>query len=266
MTTEDFSVDGDVAVITGSSSGIGRAIAERYAADGVDVVVSSRDQNAVDDVAEAINDSDASGTAIGVRCDVRDWEAIEALVATTEERLGPIDVLVNNAGASFESPTMELSENAWATIVEINLNGAFNFARIVGERMRDGNGGTILNISSVAGRDGIPGMAHYSAAKAGMNNLTRTLGYEWAPFGIRVNGIMPGLVSTEGVESQLGISVADIDRTVVDRQIGTPDEIAALAQFLASPAASYIQSETVVAEGVPRIAKTEHHPPLRKYP
>jgi len=192
-------------------------------------------------------------------CDVRDWNAIESLVQATEEEFGRIDVLVNNAGASFESPFEELSQNAWQTIVDINLNGAFNFSRVVGERMINGDGGTIINISSVAARDGAPMMAHYAAAKSGLNTLTRTLGYEWAKYDIRVNGIMPGLIITEGLESQRGISADDIDTGSVDRQVGTPDELARVAQFLASSGAAYIQGETITVEGVPRIPHTEHH-------
>jgi NAD(P)-dependent dehydrogenase (short-subunit alcohol dehydrogenase family) len=259
MTEDMFDITGEVALVTGSSTGIGRAIAERFADKGVDVVVSSRDQEAVDAVAEDINDSATAGRAIGIECDIRDWEAIEALVEATEAELGPIDVLVNNAGASFEAPLEELSQNAWQTIVDINLNGTFNCSRVVGNRMIENGGGTIVNLSSVAARDGAPQMTHYAAAKAGMNNLTRTLGYEWASYDVRVNGIMPGLVLTEGLESQRSVSADDIDTDEVDRQIGLPDEIARVVQFLASPGAQYIQGETIVVEGVPRIPHTEHH-------
>ena len=259
MTEDTFDITGEVALVTGSSTGIGRAIAERFADKGVDVVVSSRDQDAVDAVAEDINDSAAAGRAIGIECDIRDWDAIAALVEATEAELGPIDVLVNNAGASFEAPLEELSQNAWQTIVDINLNGTFNCSRVVGNRMIENGGGTIVNLSSVAARDGAPQMTHYAAAKAGMNNLTRTLGYEWASYDVRVNGIMPGLVLTEGLESQRSVSADDIDTDEVDRQIGLPDEIARVVQFLASPGAQYIQGETIVVEGVPRIPHTEHH-------
>jgi NAD(P)-dependent dehydrogenase (short-subunit alcohol dehydrogenase family) len=258
-TRDTYAVDGSTAVVTGSSRGIGRAIAERFAADGVDVVVSSRDRDAVEAVADEIDASDAPGRALGVECDVRDWDAIEALVEATEEELGEIDVLVNNAGASFEAPFEELSRNAWRTIVDINLNGAFNCSRVVGQRMIDGDGGTIVNVSSVAARDGAPQMTHYAAAKSGLNSLTRTLGYEWAEHEIRINGVMPGLVLTEGVEQQRSMAAADVDTDAVDRQLGVPDDVARVVQFLASPGARYVQGETIVVEGVPRIPHTEHH-------
>jgi NAD(P)-dependent dehydrogenase (short-subunit alcohol dehydrogenase family) len=157
------------------------------------------------------------------------------------------------------APFEEISENGWKTIVDINLHGAFNCTQVVGERMREGDGGAVINVSSVAARDGAPGMTHYAAAKSGLNNLTWTLGHEWAKYGIRVNGVMPGLVATEGLESQEGIAADDIDRDEVDREIGLPDEVATVVQFLASPAASYVQGQTVVAGGVPRIPRTSLH-------
>jgi len=259
MTTTGFKIRGSTAVVTGSSSGIGRAIVERFARDGVDVVVSSRSQENVDPVAESINEAEHDGSAIALECDVRDWDAVEALVERTTAELGPIDIWVNNAGASFVAPFEDISQNGWKTIIDINLHGAFNCAQVVGDQMRERGEGTIINISSVAARDGAPKMTHYAASKAGMNNLTRTLAYEWAEYGIRVNGIMPGLIATEGLESQEGIGADDIDRDEVDRQIGTPDELASVAQFLASPAASYVIGETITVEGVPRIARTSHH-------
>ncbi|WP_458210645.1 SDR family NAD(P)-dependent oxidoreductase [Haladaptatus sp. NG-SE-30] len=259
MKTDEFDIRGSTAVVTGSSSGIGRAIAERFAQEGLEVVVCSRSQERVQDVADVINERDYDGEALPVECDVTDWEAVEELVEATTDAFGPIDVWVNNAGASFVAPFEDISENGWKTIVDINLHGAFICAQVVGEAMRDRGEGIIINISSVAARDGAPGMSHYSAAKAGMNNLTRTLAYEWAEYGIRVNGIMPGLIATEGLESQEGIGADDIDRDEVDRQIGMPAEIASVTQFLASPAASYILGETITAEGVPRIPRTSHH-------
>ncbi|MCU4753123.1 SDR family oxidoreductase [Halobacteria archaeon AArc-curdl1] len=259
MAGPEFDIDGETAIVTGASSGIGRAIAERYAENGVDVVVCARSVDDLEAVADGINESDAPGEALAVECDITDWNAVEAMAEATVEAFGGIDILVNNAGASFRAPFEEFSQNAWGTIVDINLNGTFNCTQVVGRYMREAGSGTIINVSSVASRDGAPEMAHYAASKAGMNNLTRTLSYEWAKYGIRVNCIAPGLIATEGVESQMGISVDSIDLEEVDRQIGIPDEIATVAQFLASPAARYILGETIVVEGVPRIARTRHH-------
>jgi len=261
MLSNEYDIDSNIAVVTGSSSDIGRVTAERFAAAGVDVVVCSRDREAVDAVADSINDSDRDGRAIGVECDVTDWSAVDVLMEVTESELGRIDLLVNNAGASFPCPFEDLSENAWRTVVDINLNGVFICTRVVGERMIENGGGTIVNVSSTAARDGSPKMTHYAAAKAGVENFTRTLAVEWAPYDVRVNCVAPGLVATDEIADDTGVRAEDIDPEVVDRQIGRPDEIATVVQFLASTAARYILGETIVVEGKPRIAKTPHHSP-----
>ncbi|AGB30837.1 short-chain dehydrogenase/reductase SDR [Natrinema pellirubrum DSM 15624] len=253
MSTEQFSVDGDVAIITGSSSGIGKSIAERFAADGVDVVVCSREQDNVDPVAEGINESDSPGQALAVECDVTDREAVEALVEATVEEFGGLDVLVNNAGASFMADFDDISPNGWETIVDININGTYHCTHAAAEHLKDGGGGAVINLASVAGQRGSPLMSPYGAAKAAVINLTTTLSYEWADDDVRVNCIAPGFVATPGVESQMGVSADDIDRTDVARRIGTVEEIADLTQFLASPASSYIVGETITAQGVPQI-------------
>jgi NAD(P)-dependent dehydrogenase (short-subunit alcohol dehydrogenase family) len=249
-----FEIEGSTAIVTGASSGIGKAIAERYAADGVDVVVCSRDQDNVDPVAERISDREG-GEAVAVDGDVADREAVEALVETTVEVFGSLDVLVNNAGASFMANFEDISPNGWRKIVNINLTGTYHCTQAAEEHLKDG-GGVVINLSSEAGEEGAPYMSHYAAAKAGVTNLTRTLGYEWAGDGVRVNCIAPGYVATPGVESQMGVSADDIDRDEVDRKIGLSEEIADIAQFLASPASSYVVGETITAAGVPDIMKS----------
>ncbi|UWG46749.1 Short-chain alcohol dehydrogenase [Halanaeroarchaeum sp. HSR-CO] len=253
MTTDQFSVAGRTAIVTGASSGIGRTIAEQFAADGANVVVCSREQENVDPVAEDIAESDRPGEAVAVECDVMDRTAVEALVETTVDAFGGLDILVNNAGASFMAPFEDISENGWKTIVDINLHGTFHASQVAGEYMRDAGGGAIINVASVAGQQGAPYMSHYAAAKAGVINLTTTLANEWADADVRVNCIAPGFVATPGVESQMGVSASAIDRSSVDRQIGTSEEIADIAQFLASDASSYVVGETITAEGVPSV-------------
>jgi 3-oxoacyl-[acyl-carrier protein] reductase len=254
MTTDQFSVAGDTALVTGASSGIGRAIAERFAADGASVVVCSREQDNVDPVAEGIEES--GGTALAVECDVRERDSVEALVEATVEEFGGIDTLVNNAGASFMANFEGISENGWKTIVDINLHGTYHCTQAAGEVMRESGGGTVINFASVAGQEGAPYMSHYAAAKAGVINLTSTLAFEWAGQDIRVNCIAPGFVATPGVESQMGVTADEIDRGEVDRKIGTSAEIADIAQFLASPASSYLTGETITARGVPDIMES----------
>ncbi|MFC4438808.1 MULTISPECIES: SDR family NAD(P)-dependent oxidoreductase [Natrialbaceae] len=255
MSTEQFSVDGDVAIVTGASSGIGESIAKRFAADGVDVVICSRERDNVDPVAEEINGSERSGRALPVECDVTDREAVDALVEATVEEFGGLDVLVNNAGASFMATFDDISENGWKTIVDINVHGTYHCTQAAAERLKE-DGGIVINLSSVAGQTGSPYMSHYGAAKAAVVNLTTTLSYEWAADGVRINCIAPGFVATAGVESQMGVSADEVDRTEVERRMGTVEEIADLAQFLASPASSYVVGETITAQGLPRIEES----------
>ena len=249
---EQFAVEGQTALVTGASQGIGRSIAERFADDGADVVICSREQEKVDEVAEGINGEDG-GACIPVECDVTDRDAVDALVETTVEEFGGVDTLVNNAGASFMANFEGISENGWKTIVDINLHGTYHCTQAAGEVMREGDGGQIVNFASVAGQDGAPFMSHYAAAKAAVVNLTKTLAFEWSDDQVRVNCIAPGFVATPGVETQMGVSADSIDRSNVDRRIGLEEEIVDIAQFLASESSSYITGETITAKGVPDI-------------
>jgi len=253
--SERFGVEGQTALVTGASSGIGREIAEQFAAGGADVVVCSREQENVDPVAEGITGSDRPGDALAIECDVTDPEAVAALVEATVETFDSLDTLVNNAGASFMASFDTISENGWKTIVDINLHGTYHCTQAAGEALADG-GGAVVNLASVAGQQGAPYMSHYGAAKAGVINLTTTLAHEWAGDGVRVNCIAPGFVATPGVESQMGVSARDVDRSTVERRMGLSEEIADIAQFLASPAASFVVGETVTAAGVPDIMES----------
>ena len=246
---ERFSVADQTAIVTGASSGIGRAIAETFAADGANVVICSREQENVDPVAEAIT-AGPGGDALAVECDVTSETAVESLIDATVAEFGGIDTLVNNAGASFVASFDDISVNGWETILSINLTGTATCARVAAPHLADG-GGSVINLSSVAGQRGAPYMSHYAAAKAGVERLTRSLAIEWAGRDVRVNCVAPGYVATPGVERQMGVSADDVDRAEVDRRIGESREIADVTRFLASEAASYLTGETVTAQGVP---------------
>lgn len=182
---------------------------------------------------------------------------MEALVTATVEEFGSVDTLINNAGTRFMTNFDAISADEWKTVVDVNLHGTYHCIQAAGEYLKEG-GGTVINIglSSAASQRGTPHLSHYSAAKAAVINLTTTLAYEWAGDNVRVNCIAPGFVATPAVESGLGISAAEIDRTEVERWIVLPTEIADIAQFLASPASSHIVGETITVDGVPRIEET----------
>ncbi|QLD84577.1 glucose 1-dehydrogenase [Natronomonas halophila] len=255
---EQYSVEDKTAIITGSSQGIGAVTAKRFADEGANVVVTSRSQDKIDEVADEINDSDRPGRAIAVECDVRERDSIEALVDATVEEFGRVDTMINNAGASFMASFDDISENGWKTIVDINLHGTFHCSQIAGQQMQQQDGGgTIINFASVAGTMGSRYMSHYGAAKAAVVNLTTSLSAEYAEENIRVNCIAPGLVGTPGVASQMGIDPADVDREDIAKDMGLPEEIADITQFLASDASSYIVGETITAEGVPPLEDSQ---------
>jgi len=259
---EQFHIDGDVAIVTGASGGIGEAIAKKFADDGVDVAINSRAKERIQPVADEINDSSREGYAYAAECDVRDRERVFEFVDETVSEFGTVDILVNNAAGDFVAPFEELSENAWKTIIDINLHGAFHFTQAAGEVMREEDGGYIVNIISGAGLEGgSPNSSHYGASKAALKNLTESLADEWKEHGIRTNCIAPGLVATPGVRTQLGIDVEDMPpREQVDRYIGHPEESADLAQFLCSPAASYLNGSMVRA-GMPSSERPDREEP-----
>jgi NAD(P)-dependent dehydrogenase (short-subunit alcohol dehydrogenase family) len=253
MSTDQFSVAGQRVIVTGASQGIGRTVAERLAADGARVAICSRAQERVDPVADAINEGDDPGEALAVECDVRDRAAVEAFVDATVAALGGVDLLVNNAGGEFVAAFEDISENGWKAIVDLNLHGPFHCTQAAGEHMREGDGGCVINVSSVNGQHPAPHESHYGAAKAAIIRLTQTLAVEWADDGVRVNCVAPGLIQTPGVAETLGIQEDAMPaRDVVDRRIGHTEDVADVVQFLASDAAAFMTGETVTVKGVPR--------------
>ncbi|MFA9502438.1 SDR family NAD(P)-dependent oxidoreductase [Natrinema sp. H-ect1] len=253
MHEADFHVAGKTAIVTGASQGIGESIAKTLAAGGADVAICSRSMDRVGPVAEEINDSEADGEALAVECNVREREQVQNLVDETVDEFGDVDILVNNAGGEFVAPFEDISANGWETIVDLNLNSTVHCTQLAGEVMREGDGGVIINMSSVNGQHAAPGESHYGASKAAIIRLTETLAVEWAEYGIRVNCIAPGLIQTPGVAETLGIDSEDMPpREETDRRIGYGEDIADVAQFLASPAAAFMNGETVTVKGVPR--------------
>jgi NAD(P)-dependent dehydrogenase (short-subunit alcohol dehydrogenase family) len=259
MHEADFDVAGQTAIVTGASQGIGRAIAETLAAGGADVAICSRDIDRVGPVADEINE-EAAGDALAVECNVRERDQVEDFVEETVDEFGDVDALVNNAGGEFVAAFEDISPNGWNSIVDLNLNSTFHCTQVAGEVMREGDGGCIVNLSSVNGQHAAPNESHYSASKAAIIRLTETLAVEWADDGIRVNCVAPGLVQTPGVAETLGIQSDQMPpREQVDRRIGHGEDIADVVQFLVSPAAAFMTGETVTVKGVPRPGNSMQH-------
>jgi len=243
-------LSGDTAVVTGSSQGIGKGIAERFAAEGANVVVNSRSAERAEEVAESIEAD--GGTAIGVAADVTDEDAMAALVETTVEEFGSLDVFVNNAGVTTLGPAEEFDVDEWREVVNVDLVGTFVGCKVAGQQMiEQGDGGAILNMSSLMGGRGLQLRSPYCASKAGVNNLTQTLAVEWAEHDVHVNALAPGFIWTEITEQtqgSAGYTNDDIrDRTPLGR-FGSVEEMAECALFLVGRN-NFVTGEVLYADG-----------------
>jgi peroxisomal 2,4-dienoyl-CoA reductase len=258
--------DGQVALITGGATGIGFGIAELLASLGAHVVIASRKQERLDQAAESLRA--AGGQVTVTTVDVRDAERVRAMVDEVHRSAGRIDLLVNNAAGNFYAPSESLTPNAWRSVIEIDLYGTFFCSQAVFPVMREQGGGRIVNISMTLHYRGWPLMVHATAAKAGIDAMTRTLALEWAPHGIRVNAVAPGPIPTEGVRkaftppSREGVPAQPPDVFAIERAMGdyakknipagrwgSPRDIANVVAFLASPAGDWITGSIVVADG-----------------
>jgi 3-oxoacyl-[acyl-carrier protein] reductase len=242
-------LEGKVAIVTGASRGIGRAIAERYAGEGARVVVNYVEGSAK---AQGVVDSlTASGSdAIAVRADVSRGSSVDELVATTLERFGRIDVLVNNAGVMVTKGVFETTEDDWDRTIDINLKGAYLCAKAVAPVMIRQQGGTIINMSSNSGLYHPSAMkfTEYVVSKAGINGLTKALALALGPH-VTVNAICPGWIRTDMLENiDEEVQQRILDETALHRW-GTPDDIASSAVFLASADASFITGELLIVAG-----------------
>ena len=246
-----------VAIVTGASQGIGRATALELAKVGAHVVAVSRRRGVVNDVAAEIRAS--GGRALALGCDVGDAEQVDAVVARTLAEFGRVDILVNNAGYRIRARVEDLPRAEWDAMVRTNLTGVFLFCQAAGRVMIRQQGGTIVNVTSVAGRTGSRGLAAYAATKAGVMVLTQSLGAEWAKYGIRVNAVAPGPVETEGVLEvwKTPAMIAQAAREVPLQRLGRPEEIAWAVIFAASDQAKFMTGETVYVSGGPRVANRE---------
>ena len=243
-----FDFTGKVVLVTGASSGIGRATAEFFGRCGASVGITYNNNKAGADAATAA----ISSPTIAIKADVTQNSAIEQMVREVESGLGPVDILVNNAGSLVERlRTLEMTEQRWDEVVDLNAKSAFFAAQAVIPKMLEKGSGVIVNVTSIAARNGgALGSIHYSAAKAAILTMTKGLAKEFATQGIRVNAVSPGVIDTPYHESFTTPEVMDNLRKAIPMgREGRPDEVASVIAFLASDAASYLCGETIEING-----------------
>lgn len=242
-----------VVLVAGASRGIGKAVAVRLADEGARLVLSARGETQLRELADELGGGDQPPTVIPA--DISRVDEIERVVQQVLGALGRIDALVNCAGGAEESDwgdLIDILEDQWDRVIDLNLKGGFFLAQRVARAMREvGNGGSIVNLSSRSARIPNPGNGHFCAAKAGIESLTRSMALEWGGFGIRTNAIAPGLIATEGTAHifESGLAPGKSGRLSPTLHRGTPEDIAALAAFLCSDESRYINGATVDING-----------------
>ncbi|MFH0820717.1 MAG: glucose 1-dehydrogenase [Candidatus Peregrinibacteria bacterium] len=242
-----FDLSGKVAIVTGASRGLGKAMALGLAQCGADVVITD-----VLDTESAVQEIKALGRkSMGLKVDVTDKKQIEDMVEKVVGTFKHIDILINNAGVYFPTPIKDLKEQDWDKIISVNLKGTLLCAQAVGNQMIKQKSGAIVNVASVAGIMAFAQSGAYNSSKAAIIMLTKTLAIEWASYGIRVNAICPGIFATDMTKGLLGDKGFQqmVSSRVPMKRYGTPDELAGAAIYLASDAASYTTGHALVADG-----------------
>ncbi|EZP78987.1 short chain dehydrogenase [Parageobacillus genomosp. 1] len=245
-------MNGKVIIVTGGSSGMGKYMAKRFAADGANVVITGRRLEALEEAKKEIESP--NGKVLPIQMDVRDPELVAEMVKRTDAEFGRIDALINNAAGNFICPAEKLSINGWNSVINIVLNGTFYCSREVGNYwIQRGQKGSIINIVATYAWHAGAGVIHSASAKAGVLAMTRTLAVEWGKkYGFRVNAIAPGPIERTGGAEKLWES-EEAERLTIESvplgRLGTPEEVAALAAFLLSDDAAYINGECITIDG-----------------
>ena len=244
-----FDLDGKVALVTGASQGIGHDLVLALAHAGARVVPTARRVEGLDSLAAKVGEE--GGEALPLRLDVGDLASIEEAFEGAVEGFGGVDILVNNAGIGTNHDAVDVTEEEWDDVVDVNLKGLFFACRAAGRRMIEQGSGRIINMSSQAGSVGIPRHAAYSASKAGVDGLTRVLALEWAPHGITVNAVAPTFVRTAGTAERLDDPefMEGVLANIPVGRVGTTTDVAGAVVYLASPAASLVNGITLPVDG-----------------
>ena len=242
MTAIDLS--GKVAFVTGSTRGIGLAIARALHAAGAKVAVVGRDQTRADAVAAELGERGA-----GFACDVARADQVDAAIAACEKALGPIDVLVNNAGLTRDNILLRLSDADWDAVLDANLKGAFHTTRAVIKGMMKRRAGRIVNITSIVGITGNKGQANYAASKAGLIGFTKSVAKEYASRGVLVNCVAPGFIDTDMTAALPDEARASLLQDIALGRLGRPEDVAGAVLFLASDLAGYVTGQVLVVDG-----------------
>ena len=238
-----------MAIVTGASRGLGRAMAVAFAAEGAHVVLAARSKPDLDETAHQVERHGVR--ALVMRTDVTRYEEVETLVARTVDTLGGLDVLVNNSGIARTKPLADASPDDWRAILDVNLTGVFNGCRAAAPHLIARQRGKVINLASVLGAVGLPGYALYAATKGGVIALTRTLGVEWARHNVQVNAIAPGWFVTDMNQAAFADPRINerLTRDIPMRRTGRLEEIAPLAVFLASSASDFMTGQTIFLDG-----------------
>lgn len=241
---------GKVALVTGGGSGIGFAIAKQYLELGCKVYIASRKEEKLQKATEELSKFGECGYFI---CDIRDLETVKEIANKIKSQEGKLDILVNNAGGQFPSLAEDISENGWNAVVNNNLNGTWHMTQNMAKSFFiPQKEGIIVNIIANIYR-GFAGMSHTGAARAGVDNLTKSLAVEWSKHNIRINSVAPGIIQSTGLKNYPPELVQGIAKTIPMKRLGTIDEVANLVSFLSCPLASYITGETIYVDGGQRL-------------
>ena len=246
--SDPFDLSGRVALITGGGRGLGREMAEAFAARGADLMIASRKPDVLTTAAQEISEQ-TGRRVVPVACHVGDWSQVDALAEAAYGEFGRVDILVNNAGMSPLYPTpSSVSEELWRKVMDVNLTGPWRLSAVVGERMKAAGRGSIINVSSTASLRPSPGEMPYGAAKAGINNLTASFAQALAPE-VRVNCLMPGPFGTDISDAWTPEMRDRMERSIPLRRIGEPSEVIGPALLLASDAGSYLTGAVLRLDG-----------------